>query len=269
MAKFLDNNGLSYLWGKITAALSNKMDKTNPSGTGILRMTGINSGNTSIRAERDSNENAYIFCRKTDGNSSIYIASYGNNAASPNSRALYTINSTGTSLKLIGVDDNNTVDGYLADYVNGIKLYKGSSNSQSAHFSNLTFMGISGYITNGSKDIYVYVPAPFCQNTPGVGISSSGITIRMGIRLSSGGYPTVGSGSTAITIDYNNPYLANNGDINTNIDSIEFTGYSFCGFTLHIAFKTVLKNSSGTTVTNNSPIGVYLLMSGYFKSPGA
>ena len=38
MAKFLDYTGLSYLWGKITTALSNKMDKTNPSGTGIFDM---------------------------------------------------------------------------------------------------------------------------------------------------------------------------------------------------------------------------------------
>lgn len=38
MAKFLDDTGLTYLWGKIKTALANKMDKSNPYGTGSFSM---------------------------------------------------------------------------------------------------------------------------------------------------------------------------------------------------------------------------------------
>lgn len=46
MAKFLDNTGLTYLWGKIKTALANKMDKSNPTGTGSFSMN--RAANTTI-----------------------------------------------------------------------------------------------------------------------------------------------------------------------------------------------------------------------------
>jgi len=65
MAKFLDNTGLTYLWGKIKTALANKMDTSNPVGTGSLSMNrkanttvGLNSTAEGTNATA-SNENAH------------------------------------------------------------------------------------------------------------------------------------------------------------------------------------------------------------------
>ena len=45
MAKLLDENGLAYFWGKVKAAISAKMDSTNPTGTGSFAMN-MKSGAT-------------------------------------------------------------------------------------------------------------------------------------------------------------------------------------------------------------------------------
>lgn len=45
MAKLLDENGLAYFWGKVKAAISAKMDSTNPVGTGSFAMN-MKSGAT-------------------------------------------------------------------------------------------------------------------------------------------------------------------------------------------------------------------------------
>ena len=81
MAEFLDNTGLSHLWDKIKTALSDKLDKNNPEGSGRLliesqhnassnayiRATNWYANDTCAQIESDTSGNSGLVCRDSSG----------------------------------------------------------------------------------------------------------------------------------------------------------------------------------------------------------
>lgn len=135
-------------------------------------------------------------------------------------------------------------------------------------FSGWRFNGLGGILTNSGQDMYIYVPAPYIPSLP----STSGLTLNMSVRHANGGYPYLYNKSTVISgID-----LVTNGTKISGLYVVEFTDLSISGFTLHLSFHTTgssstqplqkSASSTSTAITNNTPLGVFLNMSGTFST---
>lgn len=290
---------------KIVDGMANKIDKqdgvgygslkvTCPSGTvtspAIIGTTLDHANDVSIGAGTISSGNSF-------GNYSIWLES--NRNVNPNTVGLYAKSYSGNKVTLCEM-----VNEGQGDVLSGELVYSAGSNIQIANgvisatdtvysagenieisntneikavinkimgytlyekgdeFSGWRFNGLGGILTNTQKDLYVYVPAPFCPSIP----NTYDLTLRMSVRHSDGGYPFIYGTNVSIN---GTPNQVTNGTNMSGLELVEFQDLSRSGFTLHLRFYNALQkvqNVTNNPITNNTPIGVFLVMSGSFST---
>lgn len=126
-----------------------------------------------------------------------------------------------------------------------------------------TFNCITGCVTSGQRDVYFFIPMPFCEKLPNV----STLKISVVFRHVNGGYAYAKIDNAYIQLGDSYVTLIDAYTESAFLSAVNVANLSYGGFTLRLTFKNQLyRTNTGTLITNNSPIAAMIQISGLISA---
>lgn len=229
MAKFLDDTGLSHLWDKIKSKFYTKTE------------TDTLLGNKADTSDIPIVNNATLTIQKNGSTVTTFTANASSNATA-----------------------NITVPTKISELTNDKFICYNTNDRFHLYFNTIT-----GCITNGGKDLYLFIPMPFCQKVP----ATYSLNVGLVLRHADGGYAYYRDGSESgsfsyyrIGDSYEYVWVSGQSARYNAVTGITFNNLSYGGFTMKISFGYPLaKDSTGTALTNNTPIAAMVDIDGFIS----